>query len=280
MRAPLIAVLVLLSGCASTAPGSAADPQIVVAAERAFAADAARHGWAWAFRRYHAPDALVLQPDPVQAAISLARVEGDGNTNLDWRPAYGGIARSGDLGFTTGPFLFRGNPRVVGHYFTVWRRQPDGTWKWIFDAGTDVTDAAPVDPDYNVPTLPIAESGAGSAQAAIDQVAAIEDSAAEGADGLAVLALRLAESARVNRVGVAPAVGRADAEPLMRRDGAAKARTLLREASQAGDLVFTMGEMRDQSDGSERLRYFARIWQHQSGEWRIVFDEIVPRRAQ
>ena len=84
----------------------------------------------------------------------------------------------------------------------------------------------------------------------------------------------------MNRVGAPPAVGRADAETLMRRGGAAKARTLLREASQAGDLVFTMGELREQSDGSERLRYFARIWQHQSGEWRIVFDEMVPRRAQ
>jgi ketosteroid isomerase-like protein len=66
----------------------------------------------------------------------------------------------------------------------------------------------------------------------------------------------------------------------MRRNGAAKMRSLLREASEAGDLVFTMGEVRDQIDGTERLRYFARIWQHQGGEWRIVFDEIVPRRAQ
>jgi ketosteroid isomerase-like protein len=270
----------LLSGCASTAPGPTADPQVVVAAERAFAADAAQHGWAAAFRRHHAPGAIVLQPDPVEAATSLARVEGDGATDLHWRPAYGGIARSGDLGFTTGPFLFRGNPRVVGHYFTVWRRQPDGTWKWIFDAGTDVTDTAPVNPGDNVPTLPVSDSGAGSAQAAIDQVAAIEDDAAEEADSLAVLALRLGASARVNRVGAAPAVGRADAEALMRRDGAAKARSLRREASQAGDLVFTMGEVRDQAEGRERLRYFARIWQHQSGGWLIVFDEIVPRRTQ
>jgi ketosteroid isomerase-like protein len=278
MRAPVMAVFMLVSGCASTAPAEMADAHVVVAAERAFAADAAQHGWAWAFRRHHAPGAIVLQPDPIEATVSLARVEGDGSADLDWRPAFAGIARSGDLGFTTGPFLFRGNPRVVGHYFTVWRRQPDGRWKWIFDAGTDVTDVAPVAPDYDVPTLPISVSGVGSAQAAIDQVAAIEDRAGEAEDGVAVLAMRLAPAGRVNRVGAAPAVGRTDADTLMRRDGAAKMRSLRREASQAGDLVFTMGEVRDQVEGSERLRYFARIWQHQSGAWRIVFDEIVPRR--
>jgi hypothetical protein len=29
----------------------------------------------------------------------------------------------------------------------------------------------------------------------------------------------------------------------------------------------------------ERLRYYARIWQRRPDGWRIVFDEIVPRRV-
>jgi hypothetical protein len=62
-------VLVSLVSCAaSQAPAVVEDAAAVVAAEREFAADGAARGWAAAFRRYHAPEAIVLQPDPVKAA--------------------------------------------------------------------------------------------------------------------------------------------------------------------------------------------------------------------
>ncbi len=138
----LLLVSLLASACA-TAPVAPPSPAVsqadpVIAAERAFAADAARRGWAAAFRSYAAADAITLSPDPVNAHVQLAQIPGDGETTLDWRPAYAGVSRGGDFGFTTGPFLLRGREGIVGHYFTVWRRQQDGSWKWIFDAGTDV----------------------------------------------------------------------------------------------------------------------------------------------
>jgi hypothetical protein len=54
---------------------------------------------------------------------------------------------------------------------------------------------------------------------------------------------------------------------------------LKREAALSGDMVFSMGEVRDVHEGAERLRYYARIWQRRADGWRIVFDEIVQRRA-
>jgi hypothetical protein len=45
-------------------------------------------------------------------------------------------------------------------------------------------------------------------------------------------------------------------------------------------MVFSLGEARDTHEGAERLRYYARIWQRRPEGWRIVFDEIVPRRGQ
>ena len=44
-------------------------------------------------------------------------------------------------------------------------------------------------------------------------------------------------------------------------------------------MVFSLGEARDAFEGKERVRYYARIWQHRAQGWRLVFDEIVPRRA-
>jgi ketosteroid isomerase-like protein len=282
MRTLLFAAL-LVGACAGNRPAAelpSAAP--IIAAERAFAADAGERGWAAAFRSWAAPDAITLSPDPVNAQENLAQFEGDGETTLDWRPAYAGLALSGDFGFTTGPFQIRGREGIVGHYFTVWRRQRDGSWKWIFDAGTDVRDPGPaVAVDAEIPTLPVALESAGSAEEAIAEVSAIETQIASGgAIPSEALSRRLAHNARVNRPGAAAAVDRAAAVALVVADGGVGYRALRQEAASSGDMVFTLGEVRDQHEGAERLRYYARIWQRRPEGWRVVFDEIVPRRGQ
>jgi ketosteroid isomerase-like protein len=274
-----------LAACASTAEleaSPAASPAPVIAAERAFAADAAARGWAAAFRSYAASEAVMLNPGPVNAQEQLAQIEGDGGTGLDWRPAYAGISRDADFGFTTGPFQIRGREGIVGHYFTVWRRQPDGGWKWIFDAGTDVADPGPIIAmDADIPTLPVTLESAGSARAAIEQVSAIETQVATGgALPNEALARHLAEDARVNRVGAPAGIGREAGAALIAADRGVGYMSVSHEASSAGDMVFSFGEVRDQHEGAERLRYYARIWQRRPEGWRIVFDEIVPHRGQ
>ncbi len=299
MRARVLAVLplllvVLLGGCVSAQSEQQSQQQSeqlsghhrvtaapIIAAERAFAADAARRGWAAAFRATHAPGAIVLQPDPIEAAETLARVRGDGETTLDWRPAYAGISRSGDFGFTTGPFQIRGRDGIVGHYFTVWRRQADGSWKWIFDAGADVVDPGPaVAIDADIPALEIAGAETGSADTAIAEIAAIETQIATGnALPNEALARRLSDDARVHRVGAPRAIGKEASAALIAADRGVGYASLRREASAGGDMVFTMGEVRDQHVDAERLGYYARIWQRKPQGWRLVFDEIVPRRT-
>jgi len=109
-----------------------ADPAAVVAAERAFAADGLALGIRDSFLKHSAPEAIVLNPEPqlAQAVYGAAR---PGGPRLVWWPLWAGIARSGDLGFTTGPFTVNDTPRAW--YFTVWARQADGSWKWLYDGG-------------------------------------------------------------------------------------------------------------------------------------------------
>jgi ketosteroid isomerase-like protein len=281
MRFFLLAAV--LWACADTAAAQAESADPIIAAERAFAADAAQRGWAAAFRSTAATDAITLSPGPVNAHQQLAGVPGDGETSLDWRPAYAGIARSGDFGFTTGPFQFRGREGIVGHYFTVWRLQPDGQWKWVFDAGTDVRDPGPaVAPDADIPTLPVAELGSRSTSSAIGPVRSIEVRMAGGSgpNGSA-LAVWLAADARVNRPGAPAAVGVQAAATLARtwRVTLDFAEPLRMESSAAGDMVFSMGEAHWSEERSERRGYYARIWQLRPEGWRVVFDEIVPHRG-
>ena len=241
--------------------------------EREFAAAGAEHGFAWAFRRYHAPGALVLQPDPLPAEVTLARVPGDGGKGLAWKPVFAGASLSGDLGFTTGPYRQGGNEHAAGHYFTVWQLQPNGRWQWLFDGGTGVADPQPYSTPQEPALLPVVRVGAGSAEAALAAVAA-----AEGTEGFRVASYLSAES-RVNRAGAAPAVGQQASAALLANESAFRFSPLVRRASAAGDMVFTLGEVREGTDEQAPPSYYARIWQLTQDGWRIIFDEIVPRRT-
>ena len=280
MRAIIAGLTCLIIGACATAPEAAQSAAPVIAVEREFAADAARRGWAAAFRAYAAPDATMLNPDPVNAHDALARIEGSGETTLDWRPAFAGISRSGDFGFTTGPFLFRGRDGIAGHYFTVWRRQPGGGWKWIFDAGTAVRDPGPpVASDASIPILPTATSGLGAADSAREAVRELEAFIHRARpEPRRQLIGRLAEDVRLNRPGRPAAIGREAATVAAEATALEASDEPLRiEASAAGDMVFVLGQTSWPEDENRHEGYSARIWQIQNGEWRIVFDEIVPR---
>ncbi len=269
----------MLCACAS-APGAApvaADP--VIAAERAFAARAGEIGWIPAFREFVAPDGqLIGQAGLVAAPARLAALEDDGNRTLYWAPTYAGAARSGDLGFTTGPASFDAARTPAIQYFTVWRRQPDGAWRWIFDGGPGaVADPGPfLAEGAAVPTLPVAASGDGSAARAVAAVTALE----RGAANAAALSAHLAPDAHVYRAGAPRAFDGAEAVARMRAPSAEITyRGARAEGSAAGDLVFTLGHASWLADGAAREGVYARIWQHRPGGWAIVYDQLVVRPA-
>lgn len=58
---------------------------------------------------------------------------------LTWEPAYGFVAGSGDLGYTYGVYTYttkESKPLVhQGTYISVWRRDEEGSWKYVLDSG-------------------------------------------------------------------------------------------------------------------------------------------------
>ena len=58
---------------------------------------------------------------------------------IAWRPNKAGVARSGELGYTSGTYKLRfkdasGNAIAdKGKYLMVWKKQADGAWKVLFD---------------------------------------------------------------------------------------------------------------------------------------------------
>jgi ketosteroid isomerase-like protein len=255
----------------------AADPAPVIAAEHAFSARAGEVGIARSFLDNMADDAIVFAPEPVKArAVYGGRPPGktpkEGGTLLVWWPNWAGIARSGDLGFTTGPAEING--KRSAHYFTIWRKQADGGWKWVYDGGADSDPSRAPGPEAPVAVLPPGDARPVSADAAMAQVRAAEAALAAGARTEAAAAYRtaLAPDARVQGSPLAPATTpEAVARELAARAKAIDFAGLGGGASKAGDLAWTYGEAR----WSGGRGHYVRIWQRRGGAWKIVFDQIL-----
>ena len=67
---------------------------------------------------------------------------------LSWTPTTVDVSASGDLGYTMGRWQVApragGTPLLQGSYVTIWKKQPDGAWKVVLDAGN--ADPAPAPP--------------------------------------------------------------------------------------------------------------------------------------
>lgn len=279
MNKLLVAAALLLAACSTAAPGVRSanlTPAPVIAAERAFAMRAGEIGWVPAFREFVAPDGLMPNAGAlVSAPQRLAEIPDDGNRDLAWWPAFAAIARSGDLGFTAGPASFDATRTPAIYYFTIWRRQADGSWKWIYDGGPGpVSDPNSVAMGAEPVALPVARAGRGEAAGA--EIGALEAGAANAGG----LARYLAEDAHVYRPGQPRAMGAAAPSALVLPSTESTYHVAHTFASDAGDLVFTLGDATWSENGQARVGLFARVWQYRDGNWRIVYDQLITRRPQ
>ena len=122
-------------GCAAKLPGDHVQP--LVAAERAFSRESAEQGIKAAFLANLATDAIVFDPGPIRGRPYYS-AQPDAGPRLTWEPSFVEVSRSGDFGYTTGPYrLTRPDGKTrFGHYVSVWQQQ-DKRWRVVVDGGID-----------------------------------------------------------------------------------------------------------------------------------------------
>lgn len=114
------------------APG-AAQPSAIVAAEIAFARDAQELGQWTAFAKYAAPGALLHgSKGPFELAPWLA-TQSNPTQAVSWKPRTVVMSCDGALAVSQG--RSREPDGTVGSFVTVWERQPDGRYLYVFDVG-------------------------------------------------------------------------------------------------------------------------------------------------
>jgi ketosteroid isomerase-like protein len=287
MRLILAAAFAVLAACSEKPPEPAttppvSDPTAIIAADRAFAAEAAKTGWVEASEQWSEPDAIVLGATAPESARQFYAAIDPANrkdTSLRWAPEFAGVSVASDFGFTTGPF--NGDGAAFGYYLTVWRQQPAGEWRWIYNGGVDTATPTTIDPAFDVALIDPPTGGEGAADIARTTLAVLEAGLAISTSNDAPLALgaQFAANAQMYRQNAAPFIGEeAITKALETGPRAIAFRQLQSHASAAGDLVFTLGEARWQDDaGVDGSGLYGRIWSYTADGWRIVFDQIVPR---
>lgn len=287
---PCLTALLLLQAPAPKAkalPPKAA-VEGLVSAERSFAALAQDRGVREAFLSVLAEDGLLFRPRPENGRAHHRATPDDGG-RLIWEPVYADLSAAQDLGFTTGPFSFTEpgdvDPRLHGHYVSVWRRTVGG-WRLLLDIGI---------PHPKLPRTPdlafAAEALAPRAllrrtgrQAAARSLLEAEDgfSAICGnrgvQEGYRVWADR---QVRAYRSGVAPLRGQPELEAFL----AQAPRYALWEVmghgvAESADLAWTHGLASSRRspnlDESPQSQVFLRLWRRRPEGWRVVVDVTLP----
>ena len=151
MKKIFLALFILASCTSSQSYLSEQSEKEIIAADLAMCDMAVKEGFFTALLAY--ADDSVIKPEegklPVIGKASLAEYwKGkSGTKGITWAPFRAEASKSGDLGYTFGNWKFTTPDSVFyGNYFTAWKKQPDGKWKFVVDGGNN-TNKQPVPVD-------------------------------------------------------------------------------------------------------------------------------------
>lgn len=141
----VLALGLLATTFASAAPTKEQLKQEVAAMEDQFCAMAKDKGLLAAFQHFAAPDVAFIDTDPRQFRGPAAVIERMGTdkpgVSLTWSAYFTDVAADGTLGYNYGRYELRApgadGKEVTRHgwFLTIWKRQPDGTWRYVMDTG-------------------------------------------------------------------------------------------------------------------------------------------------
>ena len=148
MRTPLLlalAAFAALPAAAAEKPDKEKFKAELVEVELAFAAMAQEKGILPAFEHFAAPDVAFIDTDPRKfrglEAVRQRMGKTPATTKLTWSPLFTDVSDDGTLGYNYGRYQSRskaadGTESIrEGFFLTIWKRQPDGSWKYVMDNG-------------------------------------------------------------------------------------------------------------------------------------------------
>ncbi len=156
-RCIAIFLLMGMNACNSK-PEKAATPDLVsekislLKADKAFSEMSVKQGMKAAFLEYIDSNGVLLRPGRVPIvgadAVDFLISQDDASYTLNWQPQAAVVANAADLGYTYGIYAL--HPKAVdtvlyGTYMNIWKKQADGSWRFVMDTGNDGIDSSALD---------------------------------------------------------------------------------------------------------------------------------------
>ena len=116
----------------------------IIAVEKQFETELNTHGAAFAFEKFAAPDAVVKRQNDtlIKGSNEIGKYySGDfyKTAKAYWKPDFVDISNDGTMAYTYGKYRWVATDKdgkvseFRGVFHTVWKRQKDGSWKYVWD---------------------------------------------------------------------------------------------------------------------------------------------------
>jgi ketosteroid isomerase-like protein len=235
-------------------------------AERAFAASATTVGVKAGFLGVLDDDAIVFRPGPVNGREYIS-AHGESAFKLVWQPERVAVSRSGDLGFTSGPYRLTTDAKPTepfhGEFFSVWRRGADGRWRLLVDHGEGHVGES----DFGAPLTRLAGDGTTATRSVDDAEADFTRLCASEGVGSAYRRFG-SPSLRRLRDEAKPV----DGAPAPTEDARWTWTRTTGGTSRANDLAWTSGRYQ----AGAVTGVYVRVWRAERGEWKVLADLATP----
>ena len=137
-------MVIVLAGCNSSDMEKEKWKTEILETEREFSELAQKEGIGNAFAKFAADEAVLMRNNNLvigkEGLLSYySETMENTDAKLSWKPEFIDVSTSGDLGYTYGYYTFTvkdtlDNDIVTqGVFHTVWKRQDDGSWKFVWD---------------------------------------------------------------------------------------------------------------------------------------------------
>jgi ketosteroid isomerase-like protein len=270
--------LLALAATACAMPVTQPDPPAsLAAAETAFAAHSVREDMRAAFLAAFADDGVFVR-NGWTVSNTYLKDQPAPPIVLDWRPVYTEVARSGELGLSTGPWKITSKEKpdaapAYGQFVSIWRRVGDGPWRVAVDLGIGHPQSALWDAKLVTATVAGGRPPEAGVASAEERFAAD----AKSAGVRAAYARNAAADLRFYRGGAAPVIGKAAAlaSPTMTNDSLVwKVERM--ETARSGDFGYSRGAYASPAEPAKPLGWYLRVWRVEGGTWRVILDVTNP----
>lgn len=288
MRHFFISLSLICYGFSSFGQLSNGKVNSLVAAENYFSAFTKRNGSKDAYLKVSDNETIIFRPEPVKVKDFYSRGTIDAVGQLSWEPVYAKISKSGDWGFSSGPYTYidEGPAPSYGQYLSVWKTNSKGVWKLAINMGiSHLKPSITPELDFSDPKNIkfFRQLSPGRLKQREDMITTTDQLFSNTLIKDQSLAhdIFLAENARLLFPGEEPIIGKARIHHFLGKNQISiESEPLRADRALGSDLAYSYGIAFVTRNKQISKYHYIRVWESQEGyKWNIILEAFTPAKA-